>query len=155
MTKTDAGSAAQLYERALAIMSSRGSDVQEATKLLRDAWVMGEPRAAYALATWYLSGANGFEKDIERAFELLTAAADKKVPAALYDLAICYEKGVAVEVDLEEAFYLYLDAAIRGDQQAIFEVGRCYEHGIGVAQNRQIADIWTDRAEELGAVRND
>jgi TPR repeat protein len=38
--------------------------------------------------------------------------ADEKDPAAEYDLAYCYEKGIGVEIDLKEAYALYYSAAV-------------------------------------------
>lgn len=141
------------YEKALGIMESEKGDSKEATDLLHVALNLGDPRAAYALGTWYLVGANGLQEDRKKGIELISLAADGKVPAALFDLAACYEEGLSVEVDSRKAFLMYLDAAVRGDQQAVFEVSRCYFHGIGVEQDLQIAQIWGDRAEELGTFR--
>ncbi|WP_154650427.1 sel1 repeat family protein [Acinetobacter tjernbergiae] len=50
---------------------------------------------------------------------------------------------------------MYLQAAIRGDSDAISEVAKCYYYGIGTRKNRKIAEIWYDRAEELGSIRTD
>ena len=49
----------------------------------------------------------------------------------------------------------YLKAAIRGSKEAIWEVSRCYHFGVGVKKNKELADIWYDRAEELGSIRKD
>lgn len=155
MVDRSGDAAAAQYEKALTIMASSKVDIKKATSLLREALRMGEPRAAYALGTWYFSGANGFKENKKKGIELIRAAAHEKVPAALFDLAACYEEGLAVEIDLEKAFILFLDAAIHGDEQAVFEVSRCYFHGIGIEQNRQISEIWGARAEELGTYRDE
>ena len=75
---------------------------------------------------------------------------DKNVPEACYDLAVCYEKPAGVAENLEKAFELYVKAALHGDKQSFHEVGRCYYYGIGVAQNRNLADTWLERAKEFG-----
>jgi len=77
-------------------------------------------------------------------------AANAKISEALSDLAKSMEKGEGVQIDLKRAFELYVDAALRGHHGSVFEVGRCYYYGIGVSEDRSCADIWLERAEELG-----
>ena len=81
---------------------------------------------------------------------LLKRAADKNVADACYDLAVSYEKPEGVAANLEKAFELYVKAALHGDNQSFHEVGRCYYYGIGVPSNKTLADIWLEKAEELG-----
>lgn len=136
-----------LYEKALREIRRDKPDIALVIKLLNAGVEGGDPRAAYALATWYLHGEH-VRKNRRRAVELLKQAAEKNVPDACFDLAVYFEKNK----DKKSAFAHYLKAAIRGDAQAIFAVGRCYYHGIGVAKSKSMADIWLDRAEELGVV---
>jgi uncharacterized protein len=138
-----------LYESALKKMKEENPDKEQVFQLLLDAHESGDIHATYALSTWYLHGEH-VDKNINKAISLLNDAADKNVPNALYDLAVCYEKGEGVECDSSEAFRLYLKAALRGDEQSVYEVGRCYYYGIGASEDRRLADIWLDRAEELG-----
>jgi len=135
---------------ALAEMKKEVPDVSLVLTLLNDSIEAGCSKAAYALATWYLFG-NHIEKDWSKAVFLLKKASRKKHPSALYDLAVCYEEGKGIQKDEKEAFKLYLQAALRGETQSFHEVGRCYYYGIGIEENRVIADIWLERAEELGA----
>lgn len=138
------------YETALAEMKKDTPDISLVLKLLNDSVEAGCREAEYALATWYLFG-NHVEKNLDKAVFLLKRASMKKHSSALYDLAVCYEEGKGVRKDEKEAFRLYLQAALRSDTQSFHEVGRCYYYGIGVEENRIIADIWLERAEELGA----
>jgi len=137
------------YASALVEARSENPDIPRVLALLESALAEGDPRAAYALGVWYANGTH-LEKDVNRATELFALAAEAKIKEALYDLAHSKETGKGCPVDLEAAFHLYLDSAIRGDDQAINEVGRCYFFGIGVAEDRTLANIWYDRAEELG-----
>ncbi len=137
------------YASALVEARTENPDIPRVLALLESALAEGDPRAAYALGSWYANGAN-VEEDFDRATELFALAAQAKIKEALYDFAHSKETGKGCPVDLEAAFHLYLESAIRGDDQAINEVGRCYFFGIGVAEDRTLANIWYDRAEELG-----
>ncbi len=137
------------YTVALEMMNAENPDKELVFYLLTDAHESRDPQATYALSTWYLHG-EYVDKDMAKAIALLSAAADQNVPSALYDLAVCYENGEGVESDSRESFQLYLKAALRGDEQSVYEVGRCYYYGFGIAEDRVLADIWLDRAEELG-----
>jgi uncharacterized protein len=143
----------RFFDRAKAIMCKDSPDEALAAGLLEEALRKGDKRAAYALATWYLHGRH-YKKSRSRAVELLCVAAEANVPDALFDLAICYEKGAGVDKDEKHAVILYLKAAFSFSKshprqvhmysfrEAAFEVGRCYYHGIGVEQDREVADVW-------------
>lgn len=150
MKKRQGAKKSQLYNEALHIMQSENADAKLATQLLEDALKNDDPHAAYALGTWYFHGSNGLRKSQAKGVELWHIAARAKLSDALFDLAVCYEKGTVVKKNVERAFQLFLDAAIRGDEQAVFEVARCYTYGIGIPINMQVAEIWAARAEELG-----
>ena len=137
------------YDVALKEMSKQHPDIERVIGLLNESMESGHPNAAYALATWYLHGEH-VEKDLSKGIMLLKRATDKNLPEACYDLAVCYEEPAGVVEDLEKAFELYLRAALHGDKQSFHEVGRCYYYGIGVNINKSLADIWLEKAEELG-----
>jgi len=142
------------YETALKEMSRSRPNIESVIDLLNKSIELGNPDAAYALATWYIHG--GYvEKDLSKGIMLLKRAADKNIAEACYDLAICYEKPAGVTQNLEKVFELYMRAALHGDKQSFHEVGRCYFYGIGIAENRKLADIWLEKAEELGVVKED
>jgi TPR repeat protein len=143
----------KLYDKALVNAQGEKPDFRKALSLLRRAHKAKDPRAAYALATWYLHGQSGIvEIDFSKAVPLLQEAADANLSDAQYDLAVCYEKGVGVRASLKKAAALYLRAALHGDRQAAYETGRCYFHGIGVKRDRSIAAVWFSYAEEFGIV---
>ncbi len=67
----------------------------------------------------------------------------------MYDLAVCYEKGVGVKKNTKKAMEHYLKAALYGDKQSFYEVGRGYYYGIGFKTDKTLAKIWLDKAKEL------
>jgi uncharacterized protein len=73
----------------------------------------------------------------------------------MFDLAVCFEKGAGVEKDLSEAFNYYITAAVRGDNQSYYGVGRMLYYGLGTTENRELADIWLERAARRGISRKE
>jgi TPR repeat protein len=142
--------ASKSYDAATKEMLKKRPDAKRGLRLLRHALGKGDMRAAYALATWHLFGVHGVEKDHRRAIELLKQAAEQNIPDALYDLAVCYEKGAGARKSEHKAFHLYVRAALWGDKQSVYEVGRCLFYGIGTRRDRRLADVWFARAEALG-----
>jgi TPR repeat protein len=142
--------ASKSYDAATKEMLKKRPDAKRGLQLLRRAHARGDARAAYALATWHLFGVHDVEKDYRRAAELLTQAAEQNIPEALYDLAVCYEKGDGVRKSERRAYRLYVRAALWGDKDSVHEVGRCLFYGIGTKRDRRLADIWLARAEALG-----
>lgn len=137
------------YDEAWRKARRKGAEPDDVAPLLTAAHEAGDPRATYALATWYLHG-RVFKKNVRRSVTLLREAAKRRIPDALYDLAVCYERGEGVSKNSRKAFELYVRAALQGERQSVYEVGRCYYHGIGIARDRRLARVWLDRAEELG-----
>lgn len=139
------------YDQALTEAQAAGGDRKKTWRLLNRAYKSGDPRAAYAIGTWYLHGKDEFiAKDLKRAIPLLREAAYAEHADAAYDLAVCYENGIGVKKSARRAVLLYLRGALLGEKQSIYEVGRCYWYGIGVKRDRAIADMWLDRAAKLG-----
>lgn len=141
------------YERAFRMMRAGKADSQKVADLLESAFAVGDPRAAYALATWYLFGHGGYPQDLRKAVKLLRIASKAHVPSAHFDLAVCYETGRGVRKSEASAYRHYLAAALYGDADAFHEVGRCLYHGIGSARDRKSAAVWLDRAELIEVSR--
>ncbi|RKN77815.1 tetratricopeptide repeat protein [Ulvibacterium marinum] len=137
----------RLYNKAL--FEANTNNNEAAFELLNKAVRYKNPKAFYALGTWYLHGTY-VKKDVPKAIDYLLSAAKYKYSEAFYDLGVCYEKGVGVEKNLDKAFEYYLQASLRGDKQSFYEVGRCYYYGIGVEEDKVLSDYWLERAEELG-----
>lgn len=140
-----------LYHSAVKEMRSDDPDIPNIVAILREAVGAGSARAAYALATWYLHGKGDVvPQDFSEAVRLLRIAVREHHSSALYDLAACYANGEGVAKDANVAFELYLQAALHGDDDAVFKVGQAYFYGMGVLEDRRVANIWLDRAHELG-----
>jgi uncharacterized protein len=121
--------------------------------MLEDALSEGDARAAYALGTWYIHGRGpAVRKNLKEGVRLLRIAAAAGLSDALYDLAVCYQKGAGVVKNEQRAGVLYLQAALRGDATSLKEIGRCFYYGYGVARDTKIARVFLDRAAELGSV---
>ena len=141
----------ELYERALKEARKKEYDEVLVKRLLDEAIEIGNADATYALATWHLFGMKGIvRKDFKKAYELLIRSAEKDHKEACYDLGVCYEEGKGVSRNFRKTFQSYLKGALLGDSQSVYEVGRCYYYGIGIPKNKTIAQIWLDRAEQLG-----
>ncbi|WP_156909309.1 tetratricopeptide repeat protein [Ottowia thiooxydans] len=138
------------YDLALEAATRSHPDMKLAQSLLEKAHQGGDPRASYALATWYLHGDKAYPVDLKQAIKLLKTAAGADIDDAHFDLAYCYEVGLGIRKNLRTAYRHYLAAALNGDEEAHAEVGRCLYYGIGVNRDRKIADIWLRRADALG-----
>ena len=121
--------ATTIYDSALRLMRRRDPDFEAVRRLLENAIAAGEPRAFYALATWYLHGTH-VRKSLKKGAELLKVAADHKVRDALFDLAVLYVQGRGVPKDKQQSFGLFREAADGGDPEAMTGVGRMLYYGI-------------------------
>lgn len=139
----------RLYTTALKSASKEDADLDTVFKLLNKAYKQGNPKAAYALGTWYLFGKH-VEKNVNKAFDLFVDASNDYISEACFDLAKCYEEGIGVKQSLNDAFKSYLEAALLGDKQAIYEVGRCYYYGIGTKADKELSKVWLDVAAHYG-----
>lgn len=137
----------KIYFKALSEANKADGDLNYVFGLLQKAAALNNPKAKYALGTWYLHG-KFVKKNYKKAVEYLSEAADENIKDALYDLAVCYEKGAGTKKDIFKAFQLYLKASLLGEKQSLYEVGRCYYYGLGVEKNVEIAKIWLDQAKE-------
>ncbi|MBQ6235372.1 MAG: sel1 repeat family protein [Clostridia bacterium] len=99
----------------------------------------------YQLAMKHIYG-DGVPEDNVLAFELLTQAHHSGHMEATYNLGICYHYGYGTSVDLAKAFELYLASANAGYGKGMELVGRFYNRGIYVAQNREQAELWLQKA---------
>lgn len=135
-----------IYNKALKEASSKHPKLNIAYELLNKAHTLGNYKATYAIATWYLFGKH-LKKDYKKAVTLLQLATEGNLPEAFYDLAVCYETGKGVKIDKRQAFLNYLSASLLGDKQSIYEVGRCYYYGIGINKNKELSQRWLNAAK--------
>lgn len=136
------------YDLAMQESLKADAKLDKVYSLLEKALDQGDADAAYMLGNWFMHGKH-VEKNLRKATTLMRYAARNNVPAALYDMAVSYEKGNGVKKDARLAMEHYLRATIYGNQQAFHAVGRCYYCGVGVDENKRLARIWFKRAKEL------
>ena len=103
----------------------------------------------FELAMRHIYG-NGVPEDNELAFELLTRAHEMGHIEAAYNLGICFHYGYGTQIDLARAFELYLEAANSGYGKGMELVGRFYNRGIHVEKDRELAELWLERAIASG-----
>ena len=137
---------------AAAITESRKAKADESAMVsaMEAASAEGDPRAHYALATWYIHGTYGYPEAPARAIPLLRAAAEASVREAMFDLAVSYDSGIGVEEDPRRAFLWYLRAAVRGDPDAVGMVANYTATGRGTEVDDDAALVWYELAELLG-----
>lgn len=138
------------YKLALIEANKKNGNLSKAYDLLLVSHNRGFLGATYAIGTWFLFGKH-VVLDYKKAVYYLSIAADGKMQEACFDLAVCYEEGKGVKKSLKMASVYYLKSALLGDAEGMVAMGRLYHYGIGVNKDERIADVWFDRAEELGA----
>ncbi|MBI2571653.1 MAG: sel1 repeat family protein [Candidatus Schekmanbacteria bacterium] len=143
-----------LYEVALKEVRMDNADINKVLDLLTKAHALGDARATYALATWYLHGHNVL-MDMDKAISFLRKADKRGIAPASYDLAVCYEKGMGVKKSRARAIQLYTKAALLGDRPSIYEVGRCIYFGFGVSRDKKYGMMWIDLARRFGVVEDE
>jgi TPR repeat protein len=142
---------------ALAIAAARRGDSDDVVRdLMERASSVGDPRADYSLATWYLHGAYGYPVDLARGVALLERSAPQGVCEAMFDLGVSYELAKGTRWDPRLAFLWYLRAAMRGDRDAISRVANWYaSRSYDVDVDEQSALAWYELAEAHGVDEGD
>ena len=143
------------YTVARKLWNKGSSDKRKMLRLLKKAVETQDPRAYYALGTWYLYGNSVLKKNIVKAVQLLEKAAEANVLEAVHNLSLHYEEGKIVQKNTQRAHQLFLQAALLGDSEMVYEVARTYYYGIGTKIDRKTADIWYQHAEKLGIREKD
>lgn len=131
------------YDDALYCASADEPNFRAAVEHLKAAIDENDPRAAYALATWYLHGIDGVvEVNYEEAVKLLKKSAMHRFPPAIYDLGVCYYHGSGVKKSLEHAFECYAEASTYGDTDAIISMTDMLEHDQDYLSLEIVARTW-------------
>ena len=117
------------FQYAVLLLNGQGGPIapEEAHAQLEAAAAQGHAPAAVLLARIYLSGQTvGVERDPAKAVELLTAAAAKNYPEALYYLGILTRAGTGIAQNADAGLALMVKAAEGGFVQAQFELSKIY-----------------------------
>lgn len=137
----------KLYYKALHLAEQEDYDYHDVLHLLSESIKLGNKKASYALATWYLNGFH-VRKNFKKAFPLLQFAIQGGpengfvlYKDALTDIAVCYELGNGVKKDKHKAYYYYFLAALNGDIQAKQELSRCLYYGIGITKDVELSSL--------------
>ncbi|EJK51518.1 hypothetical protein THAOC_29303 [Thalassiosira oceanica] len=81
------------------------------------------PEAIHLLGLQYFYGGLGIQKDMRRAVELWTEAAELGSVEALFNLGIEYESGKLVQQDKAKAAEFYTKAAVQGHVESRYNLG--------------------------------
>ncbi len=103
----------------------------------------GDAESQYRLYLNYLSGAQGFPQDFDKAMEYCQKAALQDHEAAIMTLGNMYEKGgYRIAANPEIAFLWFRKAAYLGNDSARFVLGEMYASGKGVPKDETRAVRW-------------
>ena len=102
-------------------------DKERGRQLVEAAAAVGLPTA---VGYCFRKGWGGQATDHDKAFEVLSAAAEQGYTRAVVILAYCYKYGQGVEKNLPEAVKLYTQAAEKGNADAMYNLGWCHEYGL-------------------------
>lgn len=106
-------------------------------------------QADYRLARQYGLG-SGVEQDLDKAFGLLTQAAQRGFANAQYNLGKAYRDGAGVAADDTEALRWFRAAAEQDYAKAQQRLGTRYARGLGTAPDRGEALFWLNLAARKG-----
>jgi TPR repeat protein len=110
-------------------------DIPFVKEYLEQACEHGDGYAAYRLGYGYHTALFSEEKDLQKAFEYYTIAAECRYLYAIELLGRYYTEGIIVEVNIEKAIEYYNKAIELGSNLARIKLAEFYEDGCGVEQN--------------------
>ena len=84
-----------------------------------------DPEAIYHLGDGCFHGNLGLQKDVQRAIELWTEAAELGSLNAMFSLGVAYSQGVGVGQDKAKGIHLYEKAAMQGHAESRHNLGCC------------------------------
>lgn len=110
----------------------------------------GDRAAQFEVGIGFLSGENGFEKNIKKGIDWLKTAATNHHVKAGTTLGLLYYEGREVERDYPTAAKWLEKSAMDGDADAQYTLGNIYRQGLGVAKNNTTAIKWYRKAANQG-----
>ncbi len=141
--------AQKIFEKAQRLAQKSPPDFDAAFKNLLEAHEADSGEASYALGNWYLHGRH-VEQDIAKAVNYWLSGAKLNNVDSLTELAKYYENEEFCPQNMSKSLGYYMNAALLGDAASMYDVGRIYYHGLGVKEDRFIAEVWLNAAEENG-----
>ena len=112
-----------IYDRCPFCRSPRPSDDASTLAMIRKRVRKGDAEAVKWLGDKYFHGELGLAKDVPRAVELWTEAAELGSIDAHFDLGIRYYQGGGVEEDKPRAIHHWQQAAMKGDASSRHNLG--------------------------------
>lgn len=110
----------------------------------------GDAKAQFELARIYLKGSDGVQKDVMRAFELMTAAANQGHAEAMGGVGFFHANGIAVPKDEAEAVGWFRKGAEAGGAKAQLNFGKMLAEGKGVEKSGEEGRKWIKAAADQG-----
>ncbi|EPY52680.1 chitin synthase regulatory factor Chr3 [Schizosaccharomyces cryophilus OY26] len=86
--------------------------------------------AIFLIGQFYSQGVLGFQRDVQKAFELYSLSSKKGHPLGTYRTAVCLQTGIGVKPDARKSVLLYRKAAEMDIVEAMFRVGLIYLNGL-------------------------
>jgi len=115
-----------MYNEAILLLSEGGdAELKRAAELLLRACEDDHLPSKRAIGFLYLDG-RGVERDLDKAYELISEAAAVLDPVAMYILGQMYERGLGVEASDREALFYYAFSAEMGIPGAEESADRIY-----------------------------
>ena len=105
--------------------------------------------ALFILGYNYLHGKNGFEQNVNKGIQCLTAAARYGDPKAQNSLGWAYYTGEFIPRDMKKAFEWTMTAVKNGNPNGMETLFRMYRDGSGVEQDLNEAIAWLERASDI------
>ncbi len=109
-----------------------------------------EVEELYQTGCNYRDGKDGVTKDLKKAVEYFTKAAEQGHASAQADLGDCYFYGYGVYKDSDKAVEWYRKAAEQGNAGGQSGLGRCCLNGRGVTEDKSKAVEWFRKAASQG-----
>jgi uncharacterized protein len=138
----------EYFEKAVKLCRLKKPKLKDAFELFLSASHDGNPKAIYALATWYIFGNEVVEKNEKQAVKLLKSIVNSNIAEANFQLALAYDQGWGVKRHSGRAFSLYMRAALLGDKDACDQISQYYAEGKYVKFDENLAAAWKTRSEQ-------
>ena len=93
------------------------------------------------------------ERNTENAVQCLNRAVDMGSAEAATQLGICYAYGIGVKQDDAKSTKCFRKGAELGDPESMYRLFQNLSLGIGCGTNLEEADVWLDKAKQLGSAK--
>ena len=133
----------------LGILACNEEDYETSNHYYMMASKLGWPWGQFNVAKGLENGW-GVDKNLDKAFKLYKAAAEKGLVNAIKKIADCYYNGYMVTQDYDEAAKWYKKGAEKNHAESQNMLGICYAWGRGVEQDRVKCFLWCLKAAEQG-----